>query len=1001
MRSEDSREKLGSLLRGLGRKRRNFLLLKGLAGAAVVLLASVSLAGLLSLISDSPLSYSALKILFIAAAAAGIYLFVFLPLQKKRGDDILNNLDNLSPGLGEDTLSAVELGGDGGGKGPAYGSGQLASAHIDYAARRLETDDPSSLYAGRRLRRYAAPLAVSTLAAALVLFVAPAGFKSFLLSTDLYPGESTRRLGLADIEMTLDYPAYTKLPQKKLSGGSGDVKALKGTKVTFSARPLEKFANGRLELENGSSFPVSAKDGRINASFTVLGDGSYRIVESSKDRGSAPFSITAENDAPPSVTISTPGGETVESDASGRIDIFYEAGDDFGLSEFRLSWEGEEGKSGRVIGRAPEGKASHSGRYVFDTGGVDFGGGGTIKLRVEAYDNDSVSGPKPGVSNAITVKLSDEKQKHREVVAGTEKLMEELIGVLGDEIDAVGTYKTALASGNQSAGNAIKAQNAITSGIQNASLTLKGILEGMKEDNQSDYTQFLALANMDVRIDDLLSERRSLLDEFDVIDTARLGRLMEREIVEFEEDILYLDSMLKSERLRESLLSGRELLSEYGELSEMLSKLGETGDESLRAEIENKLRELEGKMAELARKMAEMSGDIREGFLNEDAFKSTDMKSKLDELRKMMESGDIDGALSALAQLEQSLQGMIASLESGLQSFGSAEMSQDMAKLNEIISKIGGLEREEENLKKSTEGIKQSLIENQGAEGRSLRDFIEKQKEKVAEIKKNLVEAKAKITGSARAETSPDGGYLLDTVIQKADELRNWLDSMDINESLKNARALRETSGSLVELGDAGVGNLRSARPELSSSNKLSDEIAKDLEEFLKSNQRRPEAEGMAGRQDEIRKDTGELSSEISEMTKDLPLSPGIGEKVSEAENHMGKASDSLGGNELSKAISNQDEAVKSLKSAREEAEGLLQKMQASARGNGPPVPMVLGQRQSQGSQGMDTRYVEIPAAEDSEVGREFKERIIEAMKSGSPEGYGELNRKYYDRIIK
>jgi hypothetical protein len=1001
MRSEGSREKLGALLKGLGRKRRNFLILKGLAGAAIVLLASVSLADLLSLLSDNPLYYSALKVLFIAAAAAGIYLFLFLPLQRKDSDDVLTSLDSLSPGLGEDTLSAVELGDDGGGKGPAYGSGQLASAHIDYAAGRLETGDLSSVYAGRRLKKYAAPLAASTLAAALVLFIAPAGFKSFLLSADLYPGESARRLGLADIELRLDYPAYTKLPQKKLSGGSGDVKALKGTKVTFSARPLEKFANGRLQFENGSSFPVSAKDGKINASFTVLGDGGYTIVESSKGRGSAPFSITVENDAPPHVTISTPGGEVIESDASGRIDIFYEAGDDFGLSEFRLSWEGEEGKSGRVIGRAPDGKAAHSGRYLFDTGGVDFGGGGTIKFRVEAYDNDSVSGPKPGVSNAITVKLSDEKQKHREVVAGTEKLMEELIGVLGDEIDAVGTYKTALASGNSAAGNAIKAQNSITSGIQSASSTLKGILEGMKEDNQSDYTQFLALANMDVRIDDLLAERRSLLDEFDVIDTARLGRLMEREILEFEEDVLYLDSMLKSERLKESLLSGRELLSEYGELSEMLSKLGETGDESLRAEIESKLRELEGKMAELARKMAEMSGDIREGFLNEDAFKSTDMKSKLDELRKMMESGDIDGALSALAQMEQSLQSMMASLESGLQSFGSAEMSQDMTKLGEIISKIGGLEREEENLKKSTEGIKQSLIEDQGAEGRSLRDFIEKQKEKVAEIKRNLAQAKAKITGSARAETSPDGGYLLDTVVQKADELRNWLDSMDISESLKNARALRETSGSLVELGDAGVGNLRAARPELSKSNTLADEIAKDLEEFLKSNQERPEAQGMAGRQDEIRKDTGDLGSEIEEMAKDLPLSPGISEKVSEAENHMGKASDSLGGNELSKAISNQDEAVKSLKSAREEAEGLLQKMQASARGNGPPVPMVLGRQQSQGSQGMDTRYVEIPAAEDSEVGREFKERIIEAMKSGSPEGYGELNRKYYDRIIK
>ena len=51
--------------------------------------------------------------------------------------------------------------------------------------------------------------------------------------------------------------------------------------------------------------------------------------------------------------------------------------------------------------------------------------------------------------------------------------------------------------------------------------------------------------------------------------------------------------------------------------------------------------------------------------------------------------------------------------------------------------------------------------------------------------------------------------------------------------------------------------------------------------------------------------------------------------------------------------------------------------------------------------QGADTRYVEIPAAGETELGKEFKQRILEAMKGGSPEGYGELNKKYYDRIIK
>ena len=73
-----------------------------------------------------------------------------------------------------------------------------------------------------------------------------------------------------------------------------------------------------------------------------------------------------------------------------------------------------------------------------------------------------------------------------------------------------------------------------------------------------------------------------------------------------------------------------------------------------------------------------------------------------------------------------------------------------------------------------------------------------------------------------------------------------------------------------------------------------------------------------------------------------------------------------------------------------------------SAKGNGSSAPMMLGQRQSgQSPQGTDKRYVEIPQIDESQVGKEYKQRILEAMKGGSPKGYIELNKKYYDRIIK
>ncbi len=53
------------------------------------------------------------------------------------------------------------------------------------------------------------------------------------------------------------------------------------------------------------------------------------------------------------------------------------------------------------------------------------------------------------------------------------------------------------------------------------------------------------------------------------------------------------------------------------------------------------------------------------------------------------------------------------------------------------------------------------------------------------------------------------------------------------------------------------------------------------------------------------------------------------------------------------------------------------------------------------GSQGINTQFVEIPKVDESIIGKEYKQRILEAMKGGSPEGYIELNKKYYDRIIK
>jgi len=127
-----------------------------------------------------------------------------------------------------------------------------------------------------------------------------------------------------------------------------------------------------------------------------------------------------------------------------------------------------------------------------------------------------------------------------------------------------------------------------------------------------------------------------------------------------------------------------------------------------------------------------------------------------------------------------------------------------------------------------------------------------------------------------------------------------------------------------------------------------------------------------------------------------------MGEPLNEAKKFMKNSKRNLNRNEISKAISNQAEAIKSLRKAHGDAENLLQNFQLSAKGLGSPVPLVLGNEQYEtGSMGIDTSYVEIPNPQESEIGKEFKDSLLDAFKNGSPEGYRDLNNRYYERIIK
>lgn len=1010
---------LEKALSSLEKKRRRVFVSNGATEFLLVLFASLGLASLFAHAYTNNLYFSILKTLAIVALCFGFLKSLLPPiLKKERKTELAKELERVSPGLGEDALNAFLLMTETQSEKELGVSKPLVSAHIEKVARRIESLDLSPAVPKEKVKGYWKPIAAVFVLSLTTLIFSPREFRAFLFSTNILPASEPYLLELADIKIEYEYPDYTEIPPQEIRGSTGDLKAIKGTNVTYKATPLRLLNRGNLVFEKGHVIPVSSEKGEIRAEFRILSSGSFFIEDKSGKYRSKVFKITSEENKNPRVSIEAPGGDVIEIGGEEKLDINYRAEDDFGIAKLLLIWNTKEGESNKLIKQTKKQLRLLEGKFVWELGSVDSDPDETVEVRIKVYDNDTVSGPKVGVSNVIKVKFKNPRRNHEDVLIVAERLLDELLDLLGDEIENARSGNMPFNTGRNSNNDQIpeqgqnqldysktnismikSIQESITSKIEKTLSPIDKLLEKMRNDDFSDYTYFLELSGMKIRIQGLLDERRNLIPSFSMTDLGRLDSLITKEINEFEDDILFLDSMLKGEKLRESLLYGKDTLSRYNELSELLQKLKQRGDETTRKEIAQKLEELKSLMSELTEKLSSISGDVYEGFLNPDAFESIDLQGKLDEIMKLAEQGKIDEALDLLANLKTGLQSMIASLESGFQSFSSASLSKEINRLNEIISRIGSIEKEQAALKGKTENLKESLLKSP-PNRETLSDFIERERKKIEQLINMLSEAKSKFSPDIPNRETIEGSFLIDRAISKTGELVQWLQALEFEEALKHAKEVEEDTIGLKNLSKLAW-EIAKGDGEIGKSAELAREIRLDIENVLQGGTGSGQSFQITRRQGELEKETSALGSDIAEFGDDSMLPPKIGEKVGESKGFMHGASDNLKRKEISKAISSQEEAIKTLEKAREEAEGLLKKYQLSAKGTGLPVPLVLGNQLQEGAQGVDTNYVEIPAPEESQIGKEFKESLLKALKEGSPDGYSELNKRYYDRIIK
>ncbi len=213
--------------------------------------------------------------------------------------------------------------------------------------------------------------------------------------------------GIVSFDLAYTYPAYTRLPAETRATTTGDVTALRGTKVDVVVN-LDRDARAvTWRLPGRGEEPLTAlSPRRWKGALTIAGDGTYDVsVATAKDRIAETYKIAAVADQPPLLTVIQPEGD-LDLPAGQKIPVWAAGTDDYGLTRLTLVARTEAGKVFRVpLAHWPDEPRDASAGTDWDASALALVPGQSATFQLELADNDAVGGPNVTVSRAFTLRF--------------------------------------------------------------------------------------------------------------------------------------------------------------------------------------------------------------------------------------------------------------------------------------------------------------------------------------------------------------------------------------------------------------------------------------------------------------------------------------------------------------------------------------------------------------------------------------------------------------------
>jgi hypothetical protein len=823
-------------------------------------------------------------------------------------------------------------------------------------------------------------------------------------TSPLYTAEAVDPPEIGNIQITLYPPAYTGLASLSFPGGN--VEGLRGSTLRLDALTTKDVVKAEIAMDNGKKIPLKIDGRKLQVSMVLFQSQQYRItIEDAYGFHNSPiaYELRVKPDGFPTIDLLQPK-EDLEVNGDEILPLEYSARDDFGIGEINLVARVGEREDKIRLQRDDAKRLVLRDQFKWDLGKLALRDGDEAVFHLEVFDNDTISGPKIGTSRAVRLRLKNLKGEHQQVAEMIRDLNARMVDALANHLESPLPEEKDRARAQES-------QRNLEQNLADALKRTEEIMQRTEKDRLSDFATWSDLdalkRNLEFTKDELLKkqERAASVDE----------SMKARDEVssELERMSLLSEDIGKRLKAQELASTAQDLARSQERLMESLEKL-QSGDKNLDS-ILKQISELGKLLSSLQQSLSQFAQQLPDDFMNMENMQSlgfNEMFSALEEIRKKLMQGDIEGARQLARELFNQMASMVASLQGAQRSAMASGMGRMQGEMSRSANELQEIAREQQEILRGTEGINNSAL--------SGRDSALKEK-----LDRFLERAKAALGQLTQLFPDQEGGGMPDP---------GALDDATMNQLLKNliAKLLEKdfrgyTEGDKLALEE--LGKKRSPSQELRA--RRAETTLKGLKSELDSLIHEPalalndadkrELRDLTHRQDALKERTQSLHEKLESLFQLFPsLDPKIVQNIGEAGTSMSNAKDRLGQLDSRGAVPPERDALDRLSQSQQQMQSAMQQLaQRGQLGNMPVARLFRGGRflpygmmtplpgmpqfpqfdVEGGFTGLDTEKFRLPGKEDYKAPRSFREEILESLKQGVPPQMKDQIERYFKNL--